>query len=115
MKRMWIQSLIICCLVLISSTAHATGTQIRSQIAAVRIIVVDEKGFITQIYRNASQPTITDVRLLTADGPHITYTQTMDAQYKMIDQTLPKQATGKVYDRPKLPSLMEALYAMLKP
>lgn len=114
MKKITLQTLITLGLIIFASnTTHASTTQIRSHIRAVRIIVVDKNNTITQIYRNSTQDIAPDVRLLTPDGSRLSYTWSIAQQYGAIEPSLSKDSIGKVYDDSKLPSLIETLYAML--
>lgn len=114
MKKLQIQTLIALVAICVGAqTAYASSTQIRSRIATVRIIVIDEHGTITQIYRNSNQQIPPDVRRILPEGPRAPYTADIAQQYTMIASSLARDSIGKVYDRPKLPSLIETLYAML--
>lgn len=105
--------IIVMLLVFGSSAAQASTTEIRARIAAVRIIVVDEHDRITQIYQNSDQEVTPDVRLIASSGKHLGYSANIAKQYQQIERSLIKGSVGKVYDQPKLPSLIETLYAML--
>lgn len=96
-----IKKLIFCSLILFfcGSTATANSTEIRANITAVRIIVVNDQDRITAIYQNADQVLTPEVRRNKPDGPIVTYTPIIAQQYQAYSQ--------------QLPSLIEALYAML--
>lgn len=114
MRNLQIQALIIFALCTVGGgVVHAGNTVIRSHVAAVRIIVVNNNGEVTQIYRNTDVEVAPDVRLMTSDGQRTGYTAAIAAQYQKIAPSLAKGTIGKVYYQPKLPSLIETLYAML--
>lgn len=100
MKNFLKRLLIILALLLTSAgVARASSTDIRAQIAAVRIIVVNNDHKITQIYQNTDQEVAPEVRLNTPDGRMLDYSSNITQQYQAYRQ--------------ELPSLIETLYAML--
>lgn len=99
--RVFLKQLIIIIVLLLAGAgvAQASSTQIRAQISAVRIIVVNDQDTITNIYQNTSQAVLPQVHRGTPDGTLVAYTQQIARQ----DQAY----------RQQLPSLIETLYAML--
>lgn len=100
-------------LLLPGGTAQAQSTLIQAKIAAVRIVVVDEHDQITEIYSNTDEAISPEVRREKVDGDKIEYSSMINQQYQEISANIPNSATGRVYQRPLLPSFLEIFYAML--
>ena len=78
---------------------HAGSSEIRSQVSAVRIIIINDDDKIIQIYQNTPKNINPIVRRGNNQGPEVPYTPYIAEQ----DQAY----------RQDLPSLIEKLYAML--
>lgn len=79
--------------------SRAASTEVRSQISAVRIIIVNDQDRIIQIYENTAEEITPTVHRGDEAGPIAPYTPYIAQQ----DQAY----------RQELPSLIEKLYAML--
>lgn len=100
-----------CLLMGTTSVAAQTGTTvITAKIAPVRIIVVDNKGKITQVISNTKENVTPTVHKNSPDGKKTVLTQSISKQYKTILKSSDTHKTGVIYQADDKTNLISYLF-----
>ena len=85
-----------------SGPAGASGqVVVTAGVEAVRLLVVDDRGGLLQVWSNTDGPAELHARRGSRAGPAVAVTEGLHAAYEQIAPTIPPGARGLVYERPR--------------